>query len=167
MRWLAHAVRYNMPLQYKFEFGLWTLSRIRALIKRQFGKELSIATVSRLMKVLGFSAQKPLYQAWQQDGALVRKWEAENLSVDSRRSTCGGREDLLRRRVGNPFRLSHRHDVNAAWPDAGRCHRPVLLAEHDLGGEPAGRVPLVRGPHKAARHARKLTSSGEWPLTGA
>ncbi|MFV0371149.1 MAG: IS630 family transposase [Azonexus sp.] len=77
MRWLAQAVRDNTPLQYKFEFGLWTLSLIRVLIKRQFGKELSIATVSRLMKVLGFSAQKPLYQAWQQDAALVRQWEAE------------------------------------------------------------------------------------------
>lgn len=77
MRWLAQAVRDNTPLQHKFEFGLWTLSLIRALIKRQFGKDLSIATVSRLMKVLGFSAQKPLYQAWQQDAALVRQWEAE------------------------------------------------------------------------------------------
>jgi transposase len=77
MRWLAQAVRDNTPLQYKFEFGLWTLSLIRTLIHRQFGKALSIATVSRLMKVLGFSAQKPLYQAWQQDAALVRQWEAE------------------------------------------------------------------------------------------
>ena len=77
MRWLAQAVRDYTPLQYKFEFGLWTLSLIRALINRQFGKALSIATVSRLMKVRGFSAQKPLYQAWQQDAALVRQWEAE------------------------------------------------------------------------------------------
>ncbi|MCK0512466.1 IS630 family transposase [Aromatoleum buckelii] len=77
MRCLAQAVRDHTPLQYKFEFGLWTLSLIRALIIRQFGKALSIATVSRLMKVLGFSAQKPLYQAWQQDAALVRHWEAE------------------------------------------------------------------------------------------
>ena len=77
MRWLAQAVRDSTPLQYKFEFGLWTLSLIRALINRQFGKALSIATVSRLLKVLGFSAQKPLYQAWQQDAALVRQWEAE------------------------------------------------------------------------------------------
>jgi len=30
---------------------------VRALINRQFGKTLSIATVSRLMKVLGFSAK--------------------------------------------------------------------------------------------------------------
>jgi hypothetical protein len=27
------------------------------------------------MKLLGFSAQKPLYQVWQQDEKLVRQWE--------------------------------------------------------------------------------------------
>lgn len=77
MRWLARAVRDNTPLQFKFAFGLWTLSLIAALIEREFGKKLSLASVSRIMKLLGFSAQKPLYQAWQQDATLVRQWEAE------------------------------------------------------------------------------------------
>ncbi|GAB7549248.1 IS630 family transposase [Cupriavidus sp. 8B] len=77
MRWLAKAIRDNTPLQYKFEFGLWTLSLIGELIHRQFGKKLSLASVSRIMKLLGFSAQKPLYQAWQQDAKLVRQWEME------------------------------------------------------------------------------------------
>ena len=77
MRWLAQAVRDNTPLQYKFEFGLWTLSLIAALIERKFGKKLSLSGVSRIMKLLGFTAQKPLYQAWQQDAALVRQLEFE------------------------------------------------------------------------------------------
>ena len=77
MRWIAQAVRDNSPQQFKFEFGLWTLSLIGELIKREFNKSLSLASVSRVMKLLGFSAQKPLYQAWQQDAALVRQWEAE------------------------------------------------------------------------------------------
>jgi transposase len=29
------------------------------------------------MKLLGFSAQKPLYEAWQQDPVLLRQWETE------------------------------------------------------------------------------------------
>jgi transposase len=77
MRWLAQAVKDHTPLQFKFVFGLWTLSLIAALIEREFGKKLSLASVSRIMKLLGFSAQKPLYQAWQQDATLVRAWEAE------------------------------------------------------------------------------------------
>lgn len=77
MRWLAQAVRDHTPLQFKFEFGLWTLSLIAALIERQFGKKLALSGVSRIMKMLGFTAQKPLYQAWQQDATLVRQWEFE------------------------------------------------------------------------------------------
>jgi len=75
MRWLAQAVRDHSPQQFKFEFGLWTLSLIGELIKRQFGKSLALASVSRVMKLLGFSVQKPLYQAWQQDPTLVHEWE--------------------------------------------------------------------------------------------
>ena len=77
MRWIAQAVRDNSPQQFKFEFGLWTLSLICELIKRQFGKSLALASVSRVMKLLGFSAQKPLYQAWQQDTQLVHEWETK------------------------------------------------------------------------------------------
>ena len=77
MQWLAQAVRNHTPLQYKFDFGLWTLSLIGTLIERQFGEKLSLSAVSRIMKLLGFTAQKPLYQAWQQDAELVRQWEVE------------------------------------------------------------------------------------------
>ncbi|MCL2591360.1 MAG: IS630 family transposase [Betaproteobacteria bacterium] len=74
---IACAVRDKTPLQFKFAFGLWTLSLISALIEQEFGKKLSLASVSRVMKVLGFAAQKPLYRAWQQDAALVSQWETE------------------------------------------------------------------------------------------
>lgn len=77
MRWIAQTVKDNTPQQLKFEFGLWTLSLIGELIKRQFGKSLALASVSRVMKLLGFTVQKPLYQAWQQDPVLVRQWEVE------------------------------------------------------------------------------------------
>lgn len=39
--------------------------------------QLSLAAVSQIMKLLGFSAQKPLYKAWQQDTAIVRQWKTE------------------------------------------------------------------------------------------
>jgi transposase len=77
MRWIARAVRDECPQQFKFPYGLWTLSLIGKLIERKIGKSLSLASVSRIMKLLGFSAQKPLYEAWQQDPVLVEKWESE------------------------------------------------------------------------------------------
>jgi len=77
MEWIARAVRDNTPQQFRFEFGLWTLALIRHLIKRQFGIDLSTGAMYRVMTVLGFSAQKPKYRAWQQDAVLVRTWETD------------------------------------------------------------------------------------------
>lgn len=74
---IARMVKDNTPQQLKFEYGLWTLSLVGELIKRQFSIKLSIASVSRVMKLLGFTPQKPLYQAWQRDPVLVRQWEGE------------------------------------------------------------------------------------------
>jgi len=91
MRWLAQALRDHTPLQFKFEFGLWTLS----LIERQFGKKLALSGVSRIMKLLGFTAQKPLYQAWQQDATLVRQWEFETYPAIRTRGAGSGSDYLL------------------------------------------------------------------------
>lgn len=77
MRWIAKAVRDHTPQQLKLPYGLWTLSLVGELIKRRFGKSLALASVSRVLRLLGFSPQKPLYQAWQQDPVRVRRWERE------------------------------------------------------------------------------------------
>lgn len=77
LRWIAQTVKDNTPQQLKFEYGLWTLSLIGELIRRQFGKTLSLSAVGRVMRILGFTPQKPLYQAWQQDAVLVQKWQTE------------------------------------------------------------------------------------------
>jgi transposase len=78
MRWIAQTVKDKTPWQMKFEFGLWTLSLIGELIYRQFGKRLTNPSVGRVMRILGFTPQKPLYRAWQQDAVLVEKWQAED-----------------------------------------------------------------------------------------
>ncbi|WP_347560336.1 helix-turn-helix domain-containing protein, partial [Azotobacter chroococcum] len=57
----------EQPLLVEFVFSKNAL--IAELIRRQFGKTLSLSAVSRVMKLLGFTAQKPLYRAWQQDAA--------------------------------------------------------------------------------------------------
>lgn len=77
MRWIANAVKDNTPQQLKFEFGLWTLSIIKALVEREFNVEISVATARNVMKRLGFTVQKPLYKAWQQDDVLVQQWRTE------------------------------------------------------------------------------------------
>jgi transposase len=74
MQWIASTVRDNTPDQLKFEFGLWTLRLIGQLIERQFQMTLSLPTLSKTMRLLGFSAQRPVHRAYEQDQALVQRW---------------------------------------------------------------------------------------------
>lgn len=71
---LYHMIADKDPLQYKFAFALWTREIIQELIKREFDLALSISTVGRLLKQLGFTPQKPLRKAYQRDETLVNKW---------------------------------------------------------------------------------------------
>ncbi|WP_251973654.1 IS630 family transposase [Sphaerotilus microaerophilus] len=78
LRWIADTVRDNTPDQLKFEFGLWTLSMIGALIERQFGMKLSLPTLSKAMRLLGFTTQRPVHRAYEQDPVLVSQWWASD-----------------------------------------------------------------------------------------
>lgn len=75
MRWLATTLKEETPQQFKFEYALWTLALVGEVLYRQFGIKLSKGALSRLLKILGFSVQRPLYRAWQQDAALVKAWQ--------------------------------------------------------------------------------------------
>jgi transposase len=74
LAWLSKTIRGNNPLQLSFEFALWTLPMIRELIKRKYKVSLSEVSVGRILKTLGFSPQRPLHRAWQQDPVLVQNW---------------------------------------------------------------------------------------------
>ena len=66
IRWLYQAITMKDPMQFQFDFCLWTLKIICGVIKKQFGITLSRASVSRLLNHMGLSPQRPLYQAAQQ-----------------------------------------------------------------------------------------------------
>jgi transposase len=89
---LSKIVREKNPLQLKFEYALWTLAMIRQLILQQFDVRLSKVSVGRLMKRLGFSPQRPLYRAWQQDPELIETWREKEYPKIARRAK---REDAV------------------------------------------------------------------------
>ena len=62
-------------------YTLWTLAIIRAVIRQKFGVGLSEVSVGRLMKGWGFTPQRPLYRAWQQDPVFVEQWRQETYPV--------------------------------------------------------------------------------------
>src|SRR5690606_12027556 len=60
MRWIARTVRDETPQQMELPYARWTLSLVQELIHRRLEVPLSLASVVRIKKTLGFSPQKPL-----------------------------------------------------------------------------------------------------------
>jgi len=77
MKWIYDTVTLKNPLQFKFEFALWTRRMIRTVIEEKFGIHLSLTSVGRLLAQLGLTCQKPLMRAFQQNPELVEKWLKE------------------------------------------------------------------------------------------
>jgi transposase len=73
---LSRCLRMN-PRQLELDFGLWTRKLVRELIRRKFGIDYSEQNVGRILKMLGFSPQRPVYQALERDGEKRRIWMQE------------------------------------------------------------------------------------------
>jgi transposase len=63
------------PQAAGFDTDLWTLKRVREVIRRRFGVQFSEVHVWRLLGKLGFSSQKPERQAKERDEAAVARWK--------------------------------------------------------------------------------------------
>jgi transposase len=64
----------KQPEQLKLTFGLWTRENVAELILREFGIKRSIRQVGRYLKEWGFTPQKPVYKAYEQNSEEVQKW---------------------------------------------------------------------------------------------
>jgi transposase len=62
---------------YNFIGNVWTTKRVAAVIKREFGVTYHPAHVSRLVRQVGLSLQKPVVRATQRDEDAIRAWQAE------------------------------------------------------------------------------------------
>lgn len=122
LRWIARTVRENTPNQLNFEFGLWTLRLIGELIKRQFDVSLSLPTLGKVMALLGFSAQRPLHRAYEQDATLVQAWIDDELPRLRRRAKAKGARVLF------ADEASMRTDYHAGTTWAPRGCTPVVKA---------------------------------------
>ena len=60
-----------------FRGDVWTAPRVAWLIAAHVGVRYHPAHVSRLVRALGWTPQKPLQRATQRDEAAIRRWWAE------------------------------------------------------------------------------------------
>jgi transposase len=64
------------PLQYGFDFGLWTRQIVQSLVHERFEVKLSLASIGALLARLGLTAQKPLQRAYQRDPESIERWQS-------------------------------------------------------------------------------------------
>ena len=74
LKFVFDLVTNKSPLQLHFPFALWTCEMIGTIIARRFGIKLSRWSVSRLLRQLGLTPQRPNFRAWEQDPDKVRRW---------------------------------------------------------------------------------------------
>jgi transposase len=71
---MAKAVTDHHPEQLKLPFYLWTREAVAQLIEQRFGIRLSIWTVGRYLSRWGFTPQKPVRRAYEQNPEAVQSW---------------------------------------------------------------------------------------------
>src|SRR2546427_10657481 len=74
------------PLQYGFDFGLWSRRIVQALIKEKMAIELGLTAVGRLLAGLEITPQKPLRRAYERDPKAVKFWLQESYPKLKRRA---------------------------------------------------------------------------------
>lgn len=74
LKWIYDTIVEKSPQQFKFEFALWTREMIQEIIFKRFKINLGLSSISRLLKQLGLSCQRPIFKAWQQNSQQVNNW---------------------------------------------------------------------------------------------
>jgi transposase len=73
-RAIRRAIVDKTPDQMKLRFALWNAQAVRAVIKSHWLVELPVRTVRLYLKRWGFTPQRPLKRALEQNGAAVQSW---------------------------------------------------------------------------------------------
>lgn len=78
-------IRDKCPEQLKMPFALWTRIAVQQLIKRLFMIDMPRRTVGEYLKRWGYTPQKPLRRAYEQNPKAVQKWlEEEYPAIEER-----------------------------------------------------------------------------------
>lgn len=80
------------PMQYGFDFALWTRSLVRELILQKFNISLSVTSVGNLLAELNLTPQKPLQRAYQRDPEAVERWQRETFPAIAKQAKAEGAE---------------------------------------------------------------------------
>ena len=120
---LAAAVSGGDPRQLVLGFALWSSRAVVAFAREKFGKEISRRAARRLVRRLGYTYQRPVRRAREQDAAAVRGW--------------------LDRDYPAIRTLARENGASIFWADEASCQASGVKAR---GYSPRGRAPVLNAP---------------------
>ena len=115
----------KVPNQLKLPFALWTRKAVQEVIMQHYGIKLPIRTVGEYLSRWGFTPQKPVKRAYEQQPERIKKWLDEEYPSIAYRARKVGAEIL--------------------WGDE------TGISSEDNRGRgyaPKGQTPVVYGPGK-------------------
>lgn len=77
-RQVQKLIAEKMPDQLKLPFALWTRKAVAQLIEQRFGVTLPVRTMGEYLKRWGFTPQKPIKKAYEQNPKEVQRWLDES-----------------------------------------------------------------------------------------
>lgn len=79
------AIQDKVPEQVKLPFALWTRRAVQDFIEARYGVSLPIRTVGEYLRRWGFTPQRPLKRAYEQNPEAVERWlQEEYPSIEAR-----------------------------------------------------------------------------------
>lgn len=79
------------PEQLKMDFFLWSRAAVGLLIEQEYGIKLHVRSVGKYLKRWGFTPQKPIKRAYEQNPVAVQAWlEGEYPGIEQRARLEGG-----------------------------------------------------------------------------
>jgi transposase len=138
-RELQRMVRDKCPDQLKLPFALWTRIAVQQLIEQLWSIRMPIRTVGDYLKRWGFTPQKPLKRAYEQNPKVVKKWLDEQYPAIAERA----RAEEAEIHWGDETGLLNNNYYGRSYAPAGKTPAievPVKTRayQYDLFSDPSG-----------------------------
>lgn len=150
LRW----IHGKNPLQYGFDFALWTRKLVRELVLREFDVSLSLASVGTMLARLGLTPQKPLQRAYQRDPVAIDRWKTETFPAIAGQARKDDADIFFWDESG--FRADSVH--GKTWAQRGET--PVVERPGERQGISAASAVNARGAFWFATYKGALNGEG-------
>ena len=82
----------KLPDQLQLPFALWTRKAVAQLLETRFGLKLPVRTTGEYLKRWGFTPQKPVKKAYEQNPGKVKRWLKEEYPAIAAQAKADGAE---------------------------------------------------------------------------